>query len=607
MPARLKFIAIIAVSLLLVACKVKSPGDLADGGKPSSFSATDYQECLKGRYSSLSSSFINEFPNLTYLDTLRNFYATRQFQSLFFQSFSDTIKIDELVKALSACSANGLPQYLYNIDKIKEIAAQANNNTADPKQRYAKFADVEILLSNAILTYAYHLRYGAVNPTKLYPENYTLPVTDSSKADLFAPLRQADMVKYLKDIEPASPRYKALQKELRHFTEMSGLDWKPFHAPDHKLKRGDKSPMVQNIALRLAQLGFIDSTKSPLNSFTTYNQTLVDAVVAFQRSQGLIDDGTIGKPTIDKLNIRPWDYVDQIKINLERFRWNDYTGTKKYVYVNVPDFYLHVVENGHEKLKIKVCAGRKRPANFDDRMKKFQKTRSWHDKPDDWETPTVASEIFRIVLNPTWSVPRNIIREEIYPGFMKDPNYLKKRHFTVYLRNKAVDLDAVDLKKYSPVNVPYSFVQNSGEGNALGKIKFLFKNKFDIYLHDTPTRGPFGNSIRAVSHGCMRVEKPLELAEFLLEGNSSWNMDYVKTEIGAPGVDRAKAQEYREMRAKLRKAPVSEKSTNINLDPKIPVFVDYYTAWVDENGVMNLRTDVYGRDNQIKKTLFGRQ
>jgi murein L,D-transpeptidase YcbB/YkuD len=605
MPAGLRIFSIIIFSLVLVACKVKSSEEPAGESKAAAFSQTDYQENLKNRFATLSSSFINEFPNLPYLDTLRTFYASRQFQSLFFKSATDTTKIHELIEALDACSAHGLPGELYNLDKLEETRRALSSDSLPLSTRYAKLADAEILLSNALIAYASHLRYGAVSPLKLFPESYTLPVNDSGKVDLFAPLTQTDISKYLRQIEPSSPRYKALQKALQYFSNLSTKEWKQIRVPDRKLKRGDKSPLIADISARLITLGFIDTSKAKQASFTSFTPEFEKAVIAFQRSQGLIDDGTIGKPTIEKLNIKPADYIAQIKVNLERFRWNDYTGTAKYVYVNVPDFYLHVIENGQEQLKIKICAGRKHPANFDERMKKYLKTKNWRDKPDNWETPTVASEIAKIVLNPTWSVPRNIIREEIYPEYMKDQNYLKKKHFTVYLKNKEVDLDQVDLKKYSPNTVPYSFVQNSGEGNALGKIKFLFKNKFDIYLHDTPTRAPFGNSIRAVSHGCMRVEKPLDFAEYLLQGHSKWNMDYVKTEIGVPGADRVKAQEYKAKRAKLRHAAPEDKSTIISLDKKIPVFVDYYTAWVDNSGTMNLRSDVYGRDEIIKKALFG--
>ncbi len=165
-------------------------------------------------------------------------------------------------------------------------------------------------------------------------------------------------------------------------------------------------------------------------------------------------------------------------------------------------------------------------------MKIYLKTHNWRNRPDDWETPQIFGQVTYLVLNPTWTVPPSIIKEEIYHEVMKDSTYLMKKNFKVFRGGKEVNVESVNLKKYAQNKIPFSFVQDPGAGNALGKIKFMFRNKFGIYLHDTPTRGPFSNSVRAVSHGCIRVEKPFQLAEYLLQGNSKWNIDYIKIETG---------------------------------------------------------------------------
>jgi L,D-transpeptidase YcbB len=151
--------------------------------------------------------------------------------------------------------------------------------------------------------------------------------------------------------------------------------------------------------------------------------------------------------------------------------------------------------------------------------------------------------------------------------------------------------------------VPYRIVQDPGAGNALGKIKFIFNNPFGIYLHDTPNRPPFNQSNRAVSHGCIRVEQPLPLAEFLLRNHPKWNIDFVKIEIGQKVENKSVVSEYARKRESLRKYASLGKTTDVILAKKIPLYIDYYTTWVDENGVINFRADVYDRDKFLLNYL----
>jgi murein L,D-transpeptidase YcbB/YkuD len=319
---------------------------------------------------------------------------------------------------------------------------------------------------------------------------------------------------------------------------------------------------------------------------------------------GLNDDGVIGKSTIEKLNTTPEEYIRKIKINLERFRWNDYSDTLNYVVVNVPDFTLHAYENKKELFKIKVCTGQKRPANFEKQFIIYKKTKRLKDKPDDWETPCLYAKISLIVLNPTWSVPPSIIREEIFAGIKKDSNYLANRNFKVYTKGIEISPYDVNINELTLENIPYRIVQDPGDGNALGKMKFIFQNPFGVYLHDTPKKAPFKNPIRAVSHGCIRVEKPLLLADYILKGHTKWNIDYLKIETGHKVDDKTKVAEYQKKREALRKNASVGKTTEITLDKKIPLFVDYYTAWIDENGDINFRDDVYRQDKILSTYLF---
>lgn len=208
-----------------------------------------------------------------------------------------------------------------------------------------------------------------------------------------------------------------------------------------------------------------------------------------------------------------------------------------------------------------------------------------------------------MVLNPTWSVPRSIIQEEIVSGLRKDSLYLKKRNFKVYKSGQSVSLNGLTAKDFSSSN-RYSIVQDPGAGNALGKIKFMFKNPFGVYLHDTPTRAPFKYVNRAVSHGCMRVEKPFLFAEYLLNNNSRWTTDYIKIETGQKIDDQNLVNEFYSKRTELRKNSSYGVTTEVKFDRYIPLFVDYYTVWVDENGIFNYRDDVYGKDKVLMENFL---
>jgi murein L,D-transpeptidase YcbB/YkuD len=448
------------------------------------------------------------------------------------------------------------------------------------------------------------MRYGLVNPKEIFPDNYFLPITDIAKRNLLEPLKQDSIIQYLQNIQPRGERYKRLQLALEHFNNYKDFEWREIPVPDEKLEPGDEDSSLILISERLITLGFLDTLKIQINDFTVYDSLLVIPIKKFQQINGLNDDGIIGKNTVEKLNITPQEYVDKIKINLERFRWIDYSDTSQYILVNIPDFRLFIKENGKELFTTKVCTGRRRPANYEKRYKYYKRTKNWQDKPDDWETPNMYGEISYLVLNPTWNVPTSIMREEIATKIQNDSSYLQSRNFKVYIDTLEINLDEFDVNELYADTIPYKIVQDPGAGNALGKIKFMFYNPFGIYLHDTPTRRPFTYSNRAVSHGCVRVEKPLQVAEYLLRNHRKWNIDYLKIEIGQRVNDKSKVAEYNRKRSALRRNSKDKKTTEVILSKKLSLFIDYYTAWVDENGETNFRDDVYLRDKILKEYLF---
>ncbi|MBZ0199782.1 MAG: L,D-transpeptidase family protein, partial [Ignavibacteriaceae bacterium] len=393
-------------------------------------------------------------------------------------------------------------------------------------------ANTELLVCDAVLRYSNDIKYGVLNPKVIFGERYNLPIPDSSKKDILEPLNQSNLFQYLNDVQPKSKKYKQLQAAFKHFKTFKNIEWNNIPIPARKIILGDRDSTLRHVNERLITLGFIDTTKVKINDYAVYDSLLENEIKEFQKAYGLVVDGVISKNTIEKLNITPDEYLNKIKVSLERFRWIDYSDTAKYILVNIPDFKLYAIENGNEKYNIKICTGRKRYASYEKQYLYYKRSKRWQHKPEDWETPSMYGQISYLVLNPTWTVPPSIMREEISAKIRKDSTYLLTANFKVYRDGTEIDPSEVTLQDFSKANIPYNIVQGPGAGNALGKIKFMFVNPFGIYLHDTPTRAPFGYQNRAVSHGCMRVEKPLQLAEYILQNNSKWNIDYLKLEIG---------------------------------------------------------------------------
>ena len=591
--------------LLLSACK--KPAETEESlNEKLSFSSSEYSGVFKNNFTAIDSSFIKQDTLVQYYDSLKYFYSSNNYEPVYVKSFDDKDLIDSLLVIFSRAEEHGLNPERYHVSSIAREFYKAID-TLQNTSRYFHLAYTELLVSDALLKYCYHLRYGSVNPKKVFKDNYFLPYNDSSKGDLFEPLKQKSVIKYLYDIQPQSNRYKKLQSALEHYNRFKDFDWPSIPLPSKKIEVGNKNSSIALIINRLITLGFLDTSKVIIKDVDYYDTLLVDCVQHFQRVNGLNDDGVIGKSTVEKLNATPQEYINKIKLNLERFRWNNYPDTSQYVMVNIPDFRLFIVDKGNKFFNTKVCTGRKRPSNYENQLKYYKKTKRLQDKPDDWETPILYGEIFYLVLNPTWNVPPSIMREEILQKMIKDSSYLRNHNFKVYADTGEINPDDVNISELSAEKIPYKIIQDPGAGNALGKIKFMFANSFGVYLHDTPSRVPFTYSNRAVSHGCVRVEKPLPLAEFLLKDHPKWNIDFLKIETGLKVEDKSKISEYNKKRNSLRNNSKDNKTTEVFLSKKIPLYIDYYTAWVDDNAEINFRDDVYDKDKVLLEHLSANQ
>ncbi|MXV15144.1 L,D-transpeptidase family protein [Hufsiella ginkgonis] len=266
-----------------------------------------------------------------------------------------------------------------------------------------------------------------------------------------------------------------------------------------------------------------------------------------------------------------------IGLNLERLRWKNKPTTDRYVWVNIPDYMLTYVENGKPALTMKVCVGKgpeqsQADADFDESEESV--------RPHNHTTPQLSSAINNAQVNPVWNIPESIAKNEIYAHVMKDPYYLVNNSINVYTKSGSqVDADDIDWSDVDKNNIPYSFKQAPGDDNSLGKIKFQFPNSSSVYLHDTPAQKPFALPVRAVSHGCVRVEKPLELAHALFGDGEKYNL--VKEEM----------------------TESNPSARDISLSQPVPVFLDYMTAFADAAGQVQIRPDVYKLDDVLYRRI----
>ena len=263
-----------------------------------------------------------------------------------------------------------------------------------------------------------------------------------------------------------------------------------------------------------------------------------------------------------------------LKLNLERLRWKNKPQDDKYVIVNIADFRLDVIEKGKSVMNMKVCVGEGRNKDFKDNLQEYDENDLKKDRPFSRETPQLNSMIHSVQVNPVWNIPESIATNEITKHAAADRYYLANHNIDVFEHGQKIeDTETIDWSAGNP-GKKYLFKQRPGADNSLGKIKFLFNNQSAVYLHDTPAKAAFAQSMRAVSHGCVRLEKPLNFAHAIFGDGSK----------------------YEEIKKQMTDTAAVVEAKNISLSKKVPVYLTYFTAWVDPSATVQVRKDVYGLD-----------
>ncbi len=459
--------------------------------------------------------------------------------------------------ALQSVDVDGMHPDDYGVVKI---ASLWESRTAD------HLARLDIDLTLGLLGYIHDMREGRLAPRLLYPQLF------NQAGDMgFDPLRamfearhNSDMAAYLTGLVPGHRHYRALKKELEHYRNIAVQGGWPVIFPGDTLHPAASDGRIPSIRKLLQVTGDLKGISE--TNLEQYDDNLVAAVKAFQDRHGLQVDGIIGRGTTAALAVPVEKRIEQILINMERWRWTEHTLGSKYVLVDIAGFTLQGVVEDHTQLEMRVIVGKLHH-----------------------ETPVFSDTIKYLEFNPFWNITPSIARNEMLEKLIKNSDYLASKHIRLFsnwhadgieLNPRSIDWNQVSRKQISR----YKLRQDPGSWNALGVVKFVFPNQYSVYLHDTPVHSLFQKTDRAFSHGCIRLSEPEKLAGFLLaESDGGWTSE------------------------KIGQVVASEKRKIVRLDKPIPVHLVYQTAWVDKDGVLQFSKDLYGRDLQLTRALFAEE
>lgn len=471
-------------------------------------------------------------------DLLKEFYLASGFKSVW-QSKKDR---KEILEHLSNSEDEGLISADYYYVILRRI-----------EKKYTKLSDIErakydILLTHSFQKYISHLANGRLNPKLVYP-NCDLKENEININETIAIMLKTDSIKYkIEQLIPNHLVYISLKKALKTINSFpvdtfSGIDI------EKKIMLNDTNQSLLGIKRRLI---YWKDMKPKDSLSTVYDNTTYEAMKHFQSRHGLAPDGVIGKGTIEALNFSKKKRKEQILANLERWKWFPKEMGEEYLVVNIPDYKLTLVRNNDTLRTHKVIVGRdKRP------------------------TPILSSFLNNVILNPTWTVPPTILKEDVIPAIAKNRNYLSQTNIKIF-DSKGHEILANEWQLSEAKK--YRYVQSPGTYNSLGMVKFSFPNRFSIYLHDTNHRDYFGKQKRSLSSGCVRVDNPLKLAEYLLENDSNWDLE------------------------KITQTLQNEKTKHIKITKEVRIHILYWTAWA-ENGTLIFRDDIYNLDSDLYRNL----
>jgi murein L,D-transpeptidase YcbB/YkuD len=489
-----------------------------------------------------------------YRTDVQAFYEASSFENAWSRDGRPTAQAQAIIEVLQQAQERGLDPEDYDASRWAARVAQLSQPAAA--------AHFDVALTVGLMRYVSDLHVGKVTPKQV---KFAI-AEKTSRLDLAQFLRQdliagPDVKSELNSVEPRFQGYQRTQAALRRYLELARQDnGAPLPAPPKSLEAGGHYAGVLPLAERLRLLGDLPGDAA-MPRDNLYEPPLMDAVKRFQDRHGLTPDGRLGAQTLKQLNTPIAARIEQLRLTLERWRWLPQDFPQPPVVVNIPEFRLRAIDDsGKVVLTMNVIVG----------------------KALRHETPVFDKDMQYVVFRPYWNVPRSILRSEIVPAIQHDRNYVARKNFEVTtLDGKPVTSGAISDEVLENLRAGKLAVrQKPGPTNSLGLIKLIFPNEYNVYLHSTPSAQLFSKSRRDFSHGCIRVEKPDELAVWALRGKPEWTLDKVRAAM-----------------------QTGKDNVQVNLAQPIPVLILYGTAVTDETGTVHFYDDIYGHDAELKKLL----
>ncbi|WP_242919110.1 L,D-transpeptidase family protein [Pontibacter liquoris] len=509
-------------------------------------------------------------------DLMFDFYRARDYRLAWFRENKPVPQMQKLMQAIDHASKEGLDPKNYKIVDVNKLLEAYDAKASDDPSRQQLQQQIDVALTASYFNFASDFYRGRVNPDDVTTVSWDVK-KNKIKLDkaLQTILKERESTYPYYEFEALHAGYRRLRDKLQQYRDLQAKGgWPKIDLASRKsLVKGDTAAAVLALRQRL-------NPGQPLNTndknLRTYDEKLVAQVKHFQMLNGLDQDGVVGGNTLKALNVPLDDRIRQIVINMERWRWIPKRMVpksldQKYIWVNIPEYKLYVYED---------------PQNDPEAEREYQKKmemrvivgKTLH------STPIFSDKMEYVVLAPYWNVPNSIVEKEIKPHMLSNINWLDTQDMEIVTKEKEpqpVSPSSINWADVTEKNFEYMVRQRPGPKNSLGSLKFLFPNQYAVYLHDTPAGSLFSQTQRDFSHGCVRLEKPLELAKYVLQDMPEWDEQRIRDTID------------------------TGEETWVTLPKKIQVYIVYFTAWVDENGEEHFRNDIYGHDKELAKEYFG--
>jgi murein L,D-transpeptidase YcbB/YkuD len=482
--------------------------------------------------------------------SIPEFYAHREFRP----AWTDDDKVDEFIGLIGKAEEEGLEPADYAYSELVSLIGEYRSDRSDAVLR----ADVDLLLTESLNRYGYHLYFGKVDPSTLDKNwNWGRTMSDVGPVVIVEQLIESESIRdFIEDHLKRGPPYHRMKEILAQYRALEANGGWSMIAAGVTLKPGMNDDRVPLIRRRLAITG--DLSNQADNDSRSLDAALEKGIERFQERHNLDQDGTIGPKTLAAMNVTVDERIDQIRVTLERLRWVARDIEDDFVLVNIAAFKTYLIRD-----RKPVWIGRSQVGR------------------DYRQTPVFKAQIKYLQFNPTWTVPPGILAKDILPRVIADPGYLASKNMDLIDRDGSiVDPANVEWSKYGNGRMPpYQFVQRPGPTNALGRVKFIFPNSHFVFLHDTPSKGLFERTERSFSSGCIRVENPFELAELMLDDANKWTPESIQNLVD------------------------SKESKTIFLREELTVMLLYSTVGLAESDSVEFYNDIYERDARVLNSL----